>query len=160
MGLVNLSNPLGGGSPPAGALVASDFANPTATISTTTATNGTAITAMRSDAAPALSANITGIQTITGLAGNMTITSGTGNSRTMILRTTTSGGTATAALTLDATQGGTFGGSVTTSTPNGGTAGAWKLGIYKTDGVGLTLSTTDYAQVDIGGTLYKFAIVT
>lgn len=35
----------------------------------------------------------------------MTITSGTGNSRTLILRTTTSGGAATTALTLGATQG-------------------------------------------------------
>lgn len=49
---------------------------------------------------------------ITGGAGNMTITSGTGNSRTMALRTTTSGGTATTALTLGADQGATFAGQI------------------------------------------------
>lgn len=49
--------------------------------------------------------------------------------------------------------------SLTTDTPKSGTAGTWKLGIYKTDGVGLTPSTTNYIQVDIGGTLYKLAVV-
>ncbi len=56
---------------------------------------------------------------ITGAAGNMTITAGTGNSRTLILRSTTSGGTATTFLTGNADQsvtfaaGGTFSGAVT-----------------------------------------------
>jgi hypothetical protein len=48
---------------------------------------------------------LTGIQSVTGGAANMTITSGTGNSRTLSLQTTTSGGVATTALLLDATQG-------------------------------------------------------
>lgn len=52
---------------------------------------------------------------ITGGAGSMTITAGTGNSRTLTLRTTTSGGTATAALTLNATQDATIGGNLTVS---------------------------------------------
>lgn len=51
-----------------------------------------------------------GAMTITGGAGNMTITSGTGASRTMILRTTTSGSAATTALTLGADQSATFAG--------------------------------------------------
>jgi hypothetical protein len=46
----------------------------------------------------------TGAMSFTGGAGNMTITSGTGNSRTLTLQTTTSGGTATNALTISATQ--------------------------------------------------------
>ena len=41
---------------------------------------------------------------LTGGAGNMTVIAGTGNSRTFTLQTTTSGGTATTALTADATQ--------------------------------------------------------
>jgi len=41
---------------------------------------------------------------ITGAAGNMTITAGTGNSRTLTLQTTTSGGTATNAEVISATQ--------------------------------------------------------
>lgn len=102
---------------------------------------------------------LTGASTITGGAGNMTVTAGTGNSRTLILRTTTSGGTATAALTLDATQGGTFGGSITTSAPNGGTAAAWKLGTVVT-GITATMVTTSYIQLDVAGTLYKLATVT
>ena len=50
--------------------------------------------------------------TITGAAGNMTITAGTGNSRTLTLQTTTSGGTATNALVLGATQSATFNGPI------------------------------------------------
>lgn len=95
---------------------------------------------------------------ITGGAGNMTITAGTGNSRTMALQTTTSGGTATTALTLSATQTATFASSITTSAPNTGTAGAWKLGVLVT-----TLSafdTSKYIQLDVGGTLYKLATCT
>lgn len=56
--------------------------------------------------ANALSLTLSGgaAATITGGAGNMTITAGTGNSRTMALQTTTSGGTATTAVTINATQ--------------------------------------------------------
>jgi hypothetical protein len=48
--------------------------------------------------------------------------------------------------------------SIETSAPTGGTAGAWKLGI-KVD-ASTTLDTAKYLQVDIGGTLYKVALVT
>ncbi len=54
---------------------------------------------------------------IIGAAGNMTITAGTGNSRTLILQTTTAGGVATTALTLGADQSATFIGQVLA--PNG-----------------------------------------
>ena len=49
-------------------------------------------------------------------------------------------------------------GSIQTGTPNGGTTGAWKLGSYKAAAV--TLNTGNYIEVDIGGTLYKLAVVT
>lgn len=45
-----------------------------------------------------------------------------------------------------------------TGTPTGGTAGTWKLGIAQTTS-GLVLSSTQYIEVDIGGTLYHLAIV-
>lgn len=50
------------------------------------------------------------------------------------------------------------GGAITTGAPNTGTAGAWKLGI-KVDAT-TTLDTAKYLQVDVGGTLYKVALVT
>lgn len=50
-------------------------------------------------------------------------------------------------------------GSLTTGAPNTGTAGAWKLGTIVTGQVGLVLVTTQYIEVDIGGTLYKLATV-
>lgn len=52
---------------------------------------------------------------IIGGASNMTITSGTGASRTLTFKTTTSGGTATTALAINATQDATFSGSIQTS---------------------------------------------
>lgn len=76
----------------------------------------------------------TGAWTITGGAGNMTILSGTGASRTLIFQTTTSGSSATTALTLGADQsatfaaGGTFAGAVTIGTSNAFTCGTIELG--------------------------------
>ena len=49
-------------------------------------------------------------------------------------------------------------GSYTSAAPSGGTAAAWKLGSYKAASV--TLNTSNYIEVDIGGTLYKLAVVT
>ncbi len=57
-----------------------------------------------------VSGSLTAVTDITGGASNMVITSGTGNSRTLTLRTTTSGGVATAAITIDDAQKATFGG--------------------------------------------------
>lgn len=59
-----------------------------------------------------ITGSLTSVGDITGGASNMTITAGTGNSRTLILKTTTSGGTATTALTLGADQSATFAGTV------------------------------------------------
>ncbi len=87
------------------------------------------------------------------IAQTGTLVVGTAASASLILRT---GGTT--ALTLDSSQNATFAGSVTTGTPNGGTAGAWKLGVRVA--ATTTLDTTQYLQVDIGGTLYKVALVT
>lgn len=66
--------------------------------------------------ANALSLTVSGgaAASLTGGAGNMTITSGTGASRTMILRTTTSGSTATTAVTLGADQSALFAGVIAT----------------------------------------------
>jgi hypothetical protein len=49
-------------------------------------------------------------------------------------------------------------GSITTGAPTTGTAAAWKLGSRVAATV--ALDTTQYIEVDIGGTLYKLAIVT
>ena len=65
---------------------------------------------------------------------------------------------ATQALQINSSQNATFAGSITTAAPTTGTAGAWKLGV-KVDAT-TTLDTTKYLQVDIGGTLYKVALVT
>jgi hypothetical protein len=66
------------------------------------------------------SGNVTGSLTdvinITGGANNMVVTAGTGNSRTMTLRTTTSGGAATTALTLAIDQSATFANTVNATT--------------------------------------------
>ena len=103
---------------------------------------------------PVISA-ITGLSTMTGGAGNMTITSGTGNSRTMALQTTTSGGVATTALTLNAAQGAAIAGTTEATT-----AGAGSLttsgGIYAAKAIisGSTTastSTTTGALVVSGG---------
>ena len=72
--------------------------------------------------------------TITGAAGNMTIIAGTGNSRTLSLQSTTSGGTATTFLTGNADQSVTFAAGFTASgaasigTSNAFTAGTIELG--------------------------------
>lgn len=49
-------------------------------------------------------------------------------------------------------------GDIKTAAPNTGTAANWKLGSYKAAAV--VVSTTNYIEVDIGGTLYKLAVVT
>lgn len=45
--------------------------------------------------------------------------------------------------------------SLTTGAPTSGTAGVWKTGINVT--AACILSTTNYIQLDVGGTLYKMA---
>lgn len=59
-----------------------------------------------------VSGSLTSVGDITGGASNMTVTSGTGNSRTLIFKTTTSGGVATTAMTLGADQSTTLAGTL------------------------------------------------
>lgn len=56
------------------------------------------------DGSTNVTGSLTAVGDITGGASSMTLTAGTGNSRTLTIRTTTSGGTATSALTIDDTQ--------------------------------------------------------
>jgi hypothetical protein len=79
--------------------------------------------------------------TFTGGAGNMTITAGTGASRTLALQTTTSGSAATTALTLGADQSATFANNITM----GGTA------ILTKPGGTIPLITTNTAITDGAG---------
>jgi hypothetical protein len=91
------------------------------------------------------------IQSVTGgTAFSMLLNPYGGN---VLIGTTTDGGQK-----LQVNGSATFAGSVTTGTPSGGTAGAWKLGVRVA--ATTTLDTTQYLQVDIGGTLYKVALVT
>lgn len=60
------------------------------------------------DGSGAVTGSLTSVGDITGGASNMIIQSGTGASRTLTFKTTTSGSTATAALTLGADQSATF----------------------------------------------------
>lgn len=60
--------------------------------------------------------SLTAVADITGGASSMTVTAGTGNSRTLTFKTTTSGGTATTALTLAADQSATFANTVNATT--------------------------------------------
>lgn len=69
------------------------------------------------DGSAAVTGSLTSVGSITGGASSMTITAGTGNSRTLTLQTTTSGGTATTAVTIGADQSTTFAGMVTMPTP-------------------------------------------
>lgn len=96
--------------------------------------------------------NIAGVADITGGASSMTITAGTGNSRTLTFKTTTSGGTATAALTLNADQSATLfpsSGPVITHTPSGDTNydgyqfGLSSLLVAETNGPGGQTNYTD-----------------
>lgn len=60
--------------------------------------------------------------------------------------------------TAQGTGAHTFAGSVTTGAPTTGTAAAWKLGSAVVSGTS-TLLTDRYVEIDIGGTLYKVALV-
>ena len=92
-----------------------------------TTSGGTATTFLtgNADQSSTFGGNIsgTGAWTVTGGAGNMTIVSGTGASRTMVLQTTTAGSTATTALTLAADQSATFANTVNATTFVGALSG-------------------------------------
>lgn len=53
----------------------------------------------------------------------------------------------------------TASGSIKSAAPSGGTSDTWRLGSYRTDGVGLTVQTTKYAELQIGGSAIKVAVV-
>lgn len=101
---------------------------------------------------------LTGIQSITGGAANFLLVAGTGNSRTITLQTTTSGGVATTALTIGATQNAAFVGSIdlgassqltfaTRSKLRSGADGNIQLG---------NNGNTDFALLQFGGTTSSF----
>jgi hypothetical protein len=50
-------------------------------------------------------------------------------------------------------------GTLQTGAPNTGTSGVWKLGV-KVNGGPFTLDNANYIELDVGGTLYKLALVT
>ncbi len=75
----------------------------------------------------------------------------------IVFGTTPNGSTTRAdALTIDQDGTVTLASSIKTAAPAGGTAGAWKAGIRVAATV--VLDTTQYIQLDVGGTLYKIAI--
>lgn len=117
-----------------------------------TGTSGTAATFASATNVLTLSQgalNFTGATTITGGAGNMTIVSGTGNSRTLILQSTTAGGVATTFLTGNADQSATFAGAVgmagaltgvtSIASPTSITGGAGNMTILSGTGASRTL---------------------
>lgn len=104
-GGVTLSNAVTG----TGNMVLSASPTFTGTITVTGATiTGLTAASVGAGTFPGGAYAFTGAVTLTGGAGNMTIISGTGASRTLIFQTTTSGSAATTALTLGADQSATF----------------------------------------------------
>lgn len=119
-----------------------------------TGTTGTALTIASATNAVTLSQgalNFTGATTITGGAGNMTIVSGTGNSRTMILQTTTSGSTPTTVVTFGADQSSTFAGNVKMSA---GTLSANGAIIGRENGQASALLSNDVAIPGTTGKIF------
>jgi len=91
----------------------------TSAVATATAlANTRTIWGQNFDGTANVTGSLTAVTDITGGASNMIITSGTGVSRTLTLRTTTSGSVATAAITIDDTQMSTFGGDLTINAHN------------------------------------------
>ncbi|CAL7961512.1 hypothetical protein GAMM_230015 [Gammaproteobacteria bacterium] len=109
-----------------------------------------------------VSGSLTAVGDITGGASNMTILSGTGASRTMILQTTTSGSTPTTFLTGNADQSATFANIVNAGnfTANATTVpvegmyrptGAGNLGFAVSSGAELLLTSTAFSPAADGG---------
>lgn len=116
-----------------------------------TTSGGTATTFLtgNADQSTTLAGNLsgTGAFNIIGGAGNMTITAGTGNSRTMALQTTTSGGTATTFLTGNADQSATFAGAISNGTSGVITTGTIELGAVSDT----TLSRVSAGKIAVEG---------
>lgn len=128
------------GTPASGTLTNCTFPtlNQNTTGSAATLTTARTLWGVSFDGSANISGSMTSLGDLTGGASSMTITAGTGNSRTLILRTTTSGGTATTALTLNADQSATFAGSIDLSTKNiiTDTSTGTKIGTATTQKIG------------------------
>lgn len=145
--------------------------------STTSGGTATAFLTGNADQSTTFGGNLlgTGAWTLTGGAGNMTIISGTGNSRTMTLQTTTSGGTATTAATISATQVVDFANAPTAGgvaiptisststltnkrkvprveTPTAAGGATYTVNTDNYDGSGITTSGTGTITIDVSGT--------
>jgi hypothetical protein len=102
------------------------------------------------------SSGLFGTAQITGAASNMVITSGTGNSRTLTVQTTTSGGTPTNVVVFGADQSAAFAGavtagSITSSTIQASTNLFASTNLYIGSGVGavkITNPTTGVLSLD------------
>ncbi len=98
-----------------------------------------------------------GASSITGGAGNMTVTSGTGNSRTMTLQTTNSSGTATNSVVISGTQRVTISSSEAasdTSTPAGAlvtTGGIYTSAKVSASSVSVWNSISGFRALSFGG---------
>lgn len=105
------------------------------------------------DGSAAITGNLTSVGNITGGASSMTITAGTGNSRTMALQSTTSGGTATTFLTGNADQTATFASSAaaTAFIPSGSTVPTNGLYLPSANSIAWATNTVKRAQFDSSG---------
>ena len=68
-------------------------------------------------------------------------------------------GTLTEAMRLSQDKTALFASSIKTAAPTTGTAAFWKLGSLITGQVGLVINTTQYVELDIGGTFIKVATI-
>jgi hypothetical protein len=111
------------------------------------------------DGTAAITGSLTSVGDITGGASSMTITAGTGNSRTLIFKTTTSGGSATTALTLGADQSATFAGHLVVEGVT--STGATGTGKFVFDGSPTVTSPTINTLPVFGdGALVKYTLPT
>jgi hypothetical protein len=88
-------------------------------------------------------------------SGKITFYTGATNSERMRI---TSGGNVLIGTTTDGGQKLQVNGDIKTAAPTGGTAAAWKLGSRVASS--MAFDSTQYIEVDIGGTLYKLALAT
>lgn len=109
------------------------YSSPTLSVPASFVLSGAGTVAVNTSSALSLTLSGGAAAALTGGAGNMTIVAGTGNSRTLALQTTTSGGVATTAFLLNATQSGILAGNLTF-----GTAGSILSGTTGSQGITVT----------------------
>jgi len=83
---------------------------------------------------------------------------GSGTDDGKLIFRTSLNATASDQLTISSSGAATFSNTITTAAPSGGTAGNWKLGSRVASS--MAFDSTQYIEVDIGGTLYKLALAT